>query len=452
MTHKLNESIELLNDCIIELTSIDNNTQNLVKSIDTLTDNSIVRGSGGQKNVQSSGVYIDNNGRLGIGMNNPTIHLAIGDNDTGFQQQGDGELAVYTDNQERVRFDSSGRVGIGINNPASKLHVYEATGTPHSATAGTILLEKGNSGGQQSIVFKSKVNQDSDYGYINYRDNYSNGANDGTEKSLMEIGVQNDGSGVHMDAIRLSSSSSTGYGYLNQYGFSVCGNNKFIGYNAYYDDSWRAAETGYCGNIKCDNSGTFLFENTDQSYTKGSVISWKNPLKIYQDGTFMSLGKAQGFGECRLGHNNSNENGSFRKILLRCADLPNGGSSDSQIYFIRNGSFKSWDGISSDGRIKLNQVNYPPEDSLNLVKQIKVKKYLNTDFNHEVHGFVAQDIEAIPEISYSVTTHDLTEGKGISDFKMLDYRRVQVHAFGAIQALLTKIEALEARIQVLEGN
>lgn len=61
---------------------------------------------------------------VGIGnFNSPNIHLAIGDSDTGFHQQGDGELSVYTNNLERVRFDNSGNVGIGDTNPSEKLEV-----------------------------------------------------------------------------------------------------------------------------------------------------------------------------------------------------------------------------------------------------------------------------------------------------------------------------------------
>ena len=60
---------------------------------------------------------------VGIRNNDPRIHLAIGDNNTGLQQQGDNELAIYTDNAERVRVDKKGNVGIGITNPQAKLHV-----------------------------------------------------------------------------------------------------------------------------------------------------------------------------------------------------------------------------------------------------------------------------------------------------------------------------------------
>ena len=53
-------------------------------------------------------------GKVGIGISkNPKIHLAIGDDDTGLQQQGDGELAIYTNNVERVRVTKHGTVYFG---------------------------------------------------------------------------------------------------------------------------------------------------------------------------------------------------------------------------------------------------------------------------------------------------------------------------------------------------
>ena len=137
---------------------------------------------------------------------------------------------------------------------------------------------------------------------------------------------------------------------------------------------------------------------------------------------------------------------NYRKVTLSAA----GTGGDEQIYFVLNGNYKSFHSIGSDSRIKLNQTEYPIEDSMNIVRSIKVKKYYNTDLKREVKGFIAQEVEQIlPE---AVETHDLSEFGKFSDFKMLNYRRLQVHSFGAIQYLEQKILALEQRILELENR
>jgi hypothetical protein len=80
-----------------------------------------------------------------------------------------------------------GNVGIGLTAPNGKLHLYEATGTTVTATAATLILEHGNSGGTSGILFKSAVNSASDHGYIKYLDDGS-GNGSTTENSLLEIG------------------------------------------------------------------------------------------------------------------------------------------------------------------------------------------------------------------------------------------------------------------------
>ena len=136
----------------------------------------------------------------------------------------------------------------------------------------------------------------------------------------------------------------------------------------------------------------------------------------------------------------------FRKILLQVDNT--GGSTDSQIYFIKDSTWKSFDGISSDSRIKQNQVDFPTIDSLNIVKTIKVKEYYNIEKQETVKGFIAQEVkEILPE---AVTVDDLSESGKESDFHFLDYRRLQVHAFGAIQHLSNDIDTLKTEKSVLE--
>ncbi len=72
-------------------------------------------------NSSKADMYLS--GNFGIGTTNPAIQLALGDTDTGLQQQGDGNLAIITNSFERVRFSASGRVGIGTTSPARELHI-----------------------------------------------------------------------------------------------------------------------------------------------------------------------------------------------------------------------------------------------------------------------------------------------------------------------------------------
>jgi hypothetical protein len=68
------------------------------------------------------------------------------------------------------------------------LRISETTGTAASANSGTIILDHDNSSGVSSIVFRSKINRGSDFGYIQYNDNLGSGG----ESGKLIIGTQND--------------------------------------------------------------------------------------------------------------------------------------------------------------------------------------------------------------------------------------------------------------------
>ena len=137
--------------------------------------------------------------------------VALGSFDLEFNSTGTGDFFV-SDNGTIVFAVEEDNVGIGIASPTNPLHIFETTGTPASATNGTILLEKGDSGGSQSIVFQSRGNLGSDYGYIEYSDDGSGNGSD-TENSLLTIGVQNDVSGhAGQDDIAILPSGNLGVG------------------------------------------------------------------------------------------------------------------------------------------------------------------------------------------------------------------------------------------------
>ena len=104
-------------------------------------------------------------------------------------------LSIGTSTATSVSIGSStipttinGKLGIGIT-PSAPLHIYEPIGTSVSTTTGSIILDHGNLGGTSSILFKSRVNSSSDYGYIYYVDDI-NGS--GGEQSALCVGTEND--------------------------------------------------------------------------------------------------------------------------------------------------------------------------------------------------------------------------------------------------------------------
>jgi microcystin-dependent protein len=62
---------------------------------------------------------------VGIGIKDPTIRLALGDNDTGLDQKGDGKLTFLTNGSERARIDENGNVGIGTAKPGGTLDLQK---------------------------------------------------------------------------------------------------------------------------------------------------------------------------------------------------------------------------------------------------------------------------------------------------------------------------------------
>ena len=105
-------------------------------------------------------------------------------------------------------------VGIGLTNPASTLHIREASGSSAlSGDEGTITLEHADDGGHSSIVFRSAININNDYAYLDYADD--DGIGDGTtssnENGLLRIGTSNDpGSSNNRDDIALLPSGYLG--------------------------------------------------------------------------------------------------------------------------------------------------------------------------------------------------------------------------------------------------
>jgi len=116
-----------------------------------------------------------------------------------------GNLIAYFDRNKSAFL---GNVGIGTTSPNGKLQIQE--NGVLSATDGNVVLYHPSSGSYSSIVFPSRVNYGSDYGYIAYYDDNNNYDYWGgsSENSALVIGVQNDGRNSVSDVVVLKSPAS----------------------------------------------------------------------------------------------------------------------------------------------------------------------------------------------------------------------------------------------------
>ena len=109
-------------------------------------------------------------------------------------------------NGRRVTINETGYLGVGTETPNGRLHIYEASGTAAGTTTGSLIIDHGNNYGSSSIVFPSRINYGSDYGYIQYNDTRGGSG----ETANMIIGIQNDGD----DHISLMPSGNVGINTL----------------------------------------------------------------------------------------------------------------------------------------------------------------------------------------------------------------------------------------------
>jgi len=174
-----------------------------------------------------------------------------------------GNKQVWVDNI----LACNGNLGAGTSGPAAKLHVNEITGTTHGANQGSIIIDHDNNGGASSIVFRSKVNRGSDYGYIQYQDTSSVGG--GGESALMILGISNDAD----DHVILAPSGNVGVSnYSPADKFHVSGNILASGnITAYYSDIRLKNVSEYVTNVltTLDNISVFKYKCNDLAVSFG---------------------------------------------------------------------------------------------------------------------------------------------------------------------------------------
>ena len=134
------------------------------------------------------------------------------------------------------------------------------------------------------------------------------------------------------------------------------------------------------------------------------------------------------------------------------------GTRYRRIYQSGNGNFYFWNGSnqpyissggnwtnSSDVNLKkdINDLSY----GIDVLKNLKPRKYKMKADNKEQIGFIAQEVESfIPEVVDIGETPDGTEQKGLS------YGNLTAVLTKALQEAIAKIEKLEAKVAALEGS
>ena len=106
---------------------------------------------------------------------------------------------------------------------------------------------------------------------------------------------------------------------------------------------------------------------------------------------------------------------------------------------------------SSDARLKLNQRSIV--GALATLSAMQPKNYEKRDSLDDIapptvteSGFVAQEVNEIPELAHIVshpTEANMTWG--------LDYQQISAYTVAGIQELISKVEALTARVAALES-
>jgi len=95
----------------------------------TLDDHNAPLLAGGTTVTASNFVILTTNGNVGIRTTDPTIFLAMSENDTGIHHPATDNIAIHTGGTERMIVDENGDVGIGTSTPSHKLDIE---GTLHA--------------------------------------------------------------------------------------------------------------------------------------------------------------------------------------------------------------------------------------------------------------------------------------------------------------------------------
>lgn len=355
-----------------------------------------------------------------------------------------------------LTIDTVNNVGIGTSTPVGRLHISEATGTVQSINGGSLVLDHENNGGVSSIVFRSKTNRTSDYGYMTYQDDYSS---TGTgESARLIIGIQNDAD----DHIILAPSGFVGIGtYTPNVPLTVGSTTNY------------SINTG--SGVTSDGK-SYLQEGNPDVYsadgTKG-VNTTTAPMSIYSAGGLIAqfvvmrsderikdiISQAIPSEELKLVNQLAIQNYKMKDRFSNGETLYKGLIAQQVQEVMPEAVTRSEDYLPDiysratglDFDAAKNQLTVDLDQAHNLVQGEWVRL-------HTEKGAIEAEIVAAPSSTRFViatreaATEAFVYGRRVNDLLAVNYDRVFTTGIGAIQELSKKLEEKEATIATLEAR
>jgi hypothetical protein len=276
--------------------------------------------------------------------------------------------------------DASGNIGCG------KILMSESGYGTYAYPAGGSLTLQHQTSGASSIVFRSATNAGSDYGYIQYEDNFVTANYTGTECGLLTIGIENEtGSVASSDRIAIWPCGGTGFVGVNtknpQYTLDVSGTGEFSGIRINGNNLTNASDAPDFTGVGINNHNLVL-------------VSTKTP-----DGSntlyCMALGVdyLNGFGYINVAGNSA-----LQPLRIQSrggtVGIGNGSPSASYALDVFGNVQATGYNATSDYRIKKNLV--PLDLTFNVDLLNPVSYYLKDDKDARLNiGFIAHEVQEV---------------------------------------------------------